>query len=161
MKYRSRRRRVAAGIAAMITISMSTFVNGCVDSTSPLNLDERNITAVVLSHFLRTNSNNWPVVYLSDQYLSFAFDSVFVRSLPNIGTRYVIAWRADAEESPDIVKEEGLLLEPLMPGALARGYVRQPLNFSANAQFGGEYLYTLRRILLEWRVTRIVPVWVV
>jgi hypothetical protein len=140
---------------------IATALVGCAESTSPQQLDERAITVSVLTDFLRRTENVWPVVYISDQYLTFKYDSSFVTDLPPIAGRYVIASRVQAEERPDIVKDAGLLLEPLAARSHCYGSVRQPLNFSANADYGGGYVYSLRRTLLGWRVTRIVAVWTI
>jgi len=101
------------------------------------------------------------VIYLSDQYLPFAIDSQFLRRLPDVGASYVVARRSEAEASPDIVKNGGLLLEPLMPQSQADGSVLQALNFSANADYGGEYLYHLKWLLVRWTIAKITTVWVI
>lgn len=147
-------------VSILLWIGIST--GGCQESTSSRNdLDERTTTIVVLSDLVERSGRDWPTIYVSDQYLSFAYDSAFLEALPDIPGRYVVASRVVAEERPDIVKEGGLLLEPLAAQLESDGSVRQPVNFSANSDYGGEYVYTLDRTLLGWRIERIEVVWVI
>jgi len=145
------------------------MLTGCAGNpvSAPAAVDERTVTRTILLDFLsRQPKNSWPVVYLSDQYLSFAIDSAFLRWLPDVGSPYVVARRSEAEASPDIIKNGGLFLEPLAPtrqtdASILQPSIFQPLNFSANADFGGEYVYHLQWLLIQWSIVEITPVWVI
>lgn len=127
-----------------------------------MGVDEEAVTLIVLSHFLeREPTDRWQIIYVSDQYVTFSVDSTFVSRLPQIGAEYVVAKRADAEERPDIVRDGGLLLEPLATRVRSDGFVVQPLNFSANADYGGEYLYRLRAYFGRWTVVAVYSVWLI
>jgi len=142
-----------------------TFVSmGCGRDpiSTPAEVDERTVTRTILVAFLnRQPANYWPVIYLSDQYLTFAIDSGFLRQLPDVGASYVVARRSEAEASPDIVKNGGLFLEPLAPRSQGDASVFQGLNFSATADFGGEYLYRLKWVLIRWTIVKITAVWLI
>lgn len=123
--------------------------------------DEEAVTLTVLTDFLRRQpENQWPVIFVSDQYVTFGIDSAFLSRLPAIGAAYVIARRSEAEQSPDIVKGGGLFLEPLLPQS-AGAVVLQALNFSANADYGGEYVYRLKWLVFRWSIIRVTAVWLI
>ena len=151
------------------TITFSSALAGalCVacgtGPTRELGLSDRRATTIVLlTDFLHRNDpRNWPIVFVSDEYVGFSIDSTFLRALPQSRTPYRVAWRSDAWVSTDIVRDGGLLLEPGRVEMLTTGSVEQSLRFSSSSAFGGGLLYKLEWGLSRWRVKEVRVIWIV
>ena len=135
---------------------------GCGNTALPLapEVQERAVTAAMLSDFIEhRSSRQWLKVFLSDQYVSFQIESSFVRDLPEISVPYVVAPRAIAEVSPDIIRDGGLLLEPLAATQHSDGTFSQALNYSATSDYGGMLVYQTRFLVGRWVIIKVTRVW--
>lgn len=122
--------------------------------------DPLEITAVVLTDFLRRNPpTQWPIVYVSDEYVDFTMDSFFIALMPTYPVPVQIARRADVWVSYDIVRDGGLLLEPGRPEITDDGSVVQALRFSSTSDFGGEFEYRLKRRFDRWVIEGTRVIW--
>lgn len=150
--------------ASLLALTWLSGFAGCAGEPTAFSHDddESAVTLTVLSAFLQSEGTGpWPIIYVSDQYVTFELDSAFLDRLPHIGATYLVATRAEAEERPDIVRNNGLLLEPLAAIVQPDRSVLQPLNFSANSHFGGSYVYRLTRFRGQWRIVAVSTVWVI
>ncbi len=147
---------------SLATVVWTLAVVGCGNTPPPLapEFEERGVTAAMLSDFIEhRSSRGWSKIYVSGQYVSFQIDSGFLRDLPRIEVPYVVAPRAIAEESPDIIRDGGLLLEPLATRRQSDGTLSQALNYSATSDYGGMLVYQIRSLAGRWIIVKLTRIW--
>jgi len=142
---------------------------GCVSSPNLTPDDVRDLTHVVIVDFFsRYSPQEWPHIYVTDEYLGASLDSAFLARLPTDSVPTSLATRADVEVSPDLIVGGALLLQPsrpvpstdvrAIPNAPGGG-VDEVLTFTSTSDFGGAFEYHLERSLGGWRIRRITVLW--
>ena len=133
------------GSKVLVCLAVSGWVS-CQNYPTVATVDQiRAVTTATVSEFLATTGKgHWPRIYVSDQFLPFEMDSAWISSISDQSRPIEAARRDDVTDSYDIVRDGGLLIEPMGVGVREDGAVIQALRFSATAQFGGQLEYALR-----------------
>jgi hypothetical protein len=125
--------------------------------------DTRVVTAITVATLLKgLGERDWPAIYVSDEFVPDAVDSLFVQLLSRAGLNVRLARRVDVTDRYDTVRDGGLLLEPFQPVVESSTAVRQSLRFASSSQFGGEVVYSLQHATPGgWSITGAVVVWMI
>lgn len=135
----------------------------CTQTLFELNdADSKRVNQAVVSHFVRSvGSNDWAVIYVSDEFLTEAVDSAWIESLSSSDVLVRRGRRNNVSEPDGTIPDGVLLVEPSDPHSRDGVRADESLAFSSAGEFTGALGYSLKRSLHgDWVVAAVNLLWI-